>query len=112
MEPSTRNFTVVEGDTFEATITFLDASTGNPLNLSGATFNMHVRTSYDAAATSLELASGAGITLDALNGKITLSKAVAISAGEYVYDIQASFSGPIVRTYLRGRFKVLDGVTV
>jgi hypothetical protein len=113
MDPATRNFNVVESDTFEATITLRDKATGDPINLTGATCKMQVRTSYDAVdPPAMEFTTGGGgMTVDGVNGKITLSKTVALAAGEYVYDLQVVFAGPITRTYLRGRIKVLEEVT-
>lgn len=111
MEPKTRNFQVVEGDSFTASVTLRDKATGNPIVLTGAAVKMQLRTSYDAILPSLEFAVGDGITVDGANGIISLNKAIDIAAGEYVYDLQVTFSGPVVRTYLRGRFKVLEGVT-
>lgn len=110
--PASYNFIVVEGDTFSATITLRDKETQNPIDLTGATPKMQVKTAYNAASSSLDLTVGAGITVtNAAGGIITLSKTVNLSAADYVYDLQVTFSGPIVRTYLRGRFKVLEGVT-
>jgi hypothetical protein len=74
---------------------------------------MQVRTSYNAVdPPALEFVSGSGLTVVPLTGVISLSKTVAMLAGDYVYDFQVVFPGSITRTFLRGRFKVLEGVTV
>jgi len=113
MEPATRNFSIVEGDTFSASVTLIEKATNTPIDLTNATCKMQVRSSYNAPdPAALEFAVGSGLSVDGVNGKITLSKTVSLSAGEYVYDLQVVFPGPVTTTYLRGRFVVLEGVTV
>jgi len=112
MEPATRNFTIVEGDTFVASLTLTDKATGLAIDLTGATPKMQVRTTYNAAASSLDFTVGSGITVPTpVNGVILISKTMPLSAGDYVYDFQTTV-GSVITTYMRGRFKVLEGVTV
>ena len=113
MESANRNFSIVEGDSFSASVTLVDKTTGNPINLTGTTCKMQVRTSYNSPdPPALEFTAGNGITVDGPNGKMTFLKTVNLLAGEYVYDLQVVFGGPITTTFLRGRFVVLEGVTV
>jgi len=112
MTPVTRNFTIVTNDTFSGSVTLIDTATQTPIDLTGATVRMDVKADYAAATpVALSFAAGSGLTLDEPAGKVSFSKTMSIPPAEYVYDLQVTFPGSIVRTYLRGRIKVLEEAT-
>lgn len=113
-EPNEVNLSVVENDTFVRTFELVDADTGSAINLTGATAKMQVRTTYGAASPSLtfEIGGSGGLTIPTpTNGRIVLSKTANVVPGNYVYDLQVTFAGSVVRTVARGMFVVLDEVT-
>lgn len=117
-----RNIRYLRGDDLlPINITFKSRSSSSdpylPIDLTGSTFSMKVIALGDASKTAIvSFSVGSGITLDATNGKITIAKTAlqmaALSAGEYLYDIQQTNSANQIKTWLRGYFIVEDDVTI
>jgi len=103
-----------QGATFTRVITWND-SAGSPVNLSGYTARMQVRQRYVSTTTVLSLTSGSGITLGGALGTITLlasaTTTAAITAGEYLYDLELVSGGGVVTRLLQGSFTVRAEVT-
>jgi len=102
-----------QGSTFTRTITW--SQDGIPVNVTGYTAAMQVRSSYTSATAVVSLTSGAGITLGGTAGtiQITISAAATagIPAGNYVYDLELTSGGTVTRL-LEGQFIVTPEVTV
>jgi hypothetical protein len=45
------------------------------------------------------------------NNQITVNKLVDIAKGNYVWDMQVTFTSGVVKTYLEGDFIVYDDIT-
>jgi Na+/serine symporter len=102
-----------QGSTFTRTVTW--SQDGVPVNVTGYTAAMQVRSSYTSATAVVSLTSGAGITLGGTAGtiQITISAAATagIPAGNYVYDLELTSGGTVTRL-LEGQFIVTPEVTV
>jgi hypothetical protein len=110
------NINAERGETFSRVFTWKDAA-GNPVNLTGFTAKMEVRTGTPEQPGSLLLSfttANGRIILGAVAGTITLAAIVAdidaIPAGVYCYDIFLTGSGVTTRL-LEGQFKVIEKVT-
>ena len=104
MSITSKDFSVVSGDTFTAEFLLKDNS-GTIFNLTGYTPLMQLRSS--TGALGLELSLGAGLVLDAAAGKITASatgvQMAALATGRYGYQLQI-ISGGVVITVCQGQF--------
>lgn len=109
--PGTYNITAKRNDTLSRVLTFVDQSSV-AIDLSSATLKMQVRKQYDQTVL-LELTESDGLTVSgAGNNIVTISKIITIPLpGAYRYDLQAVFSGGMVRTYLEGSFTVTADIT-
>lgn len=101
-----------QGSTFSKTLVW--SIDGVPVNLTGYTARMQVRSSYTSATAVVTLTNGSGITLGTTNGQITLTisaiATAAIAAGNYVYDLELTSGGTVTRL-LEGQFIVSPEVT-
>ena len=96
-------------DTWQQVFTLLADTT--PINLTGATVYIQVRKGC-GGTLALTLTNGSGVTIGgASNNQITVNKLVDIAKGNYVWDMQVTFSDTTVKTYLEGDFIVYDDVT-
>jgi hypothetical protein len=103
-----------QGATFLRQFTWTDENEV-PVNLTGFTARMHIRTTVAAASTTLELTTANGrITLNPSQGTITLqltaTETAALAAKRYVYDLEL-VSGASVTRLLQGAFTVSPEVT-
>lgn len=108
------NITAEQGATFTRTITW-NNSAGSPINLSGYTARMQVRSDYGSASPILTLTTeNSGITLGGALGTIILSASAtttaALVAGNYVYDLEL-VNGSVVTRLLQGGFVINAEVT-
>ena len=96
-------------DTWQQVFTLLADTT--PINVIGSTVYIQVRKGC-GGTLALTLTNGSGITLGGVdNNQITVSKLVDIAKGNYVWDMQVTFTSGVVKTYLEGDFIVYDDVT-
>lgn len=102
-----------QGSTLSLTLTYKD-STEAPVNLTGYTARMQVRTSYNATDTLLNLTNGSGLTLGGSAGTIAVSVSATTTAtlptGNFVYDLEI-VQGSTVTKLIRGAFRVRPEVT-
>lgn len=113
----TYNIEADQGSTLTRTITWKQ-SNGVPVDLSGFTARMHVRTAVDAASVTLEASTSNGrIVLGGVAGTVTInvesSAMEAIAAGSYVYDLElvSPTATPVVTRLVEGTFTVDAEVT-
>jgi hypothetical protein len=113
MAAATHNLTIDQGATWRVNLLYKD-SAGSPINLTGYSAQLQLRTSYDAASASLNLTTGSGITITANTGAIaivaTATQTGALVAGDYVYDLEITLSGEVTRL-IQGRAIVRPQVT-
>jgi len=109
------NLQIVQGDTYRKTFKLLDGNK-NPIDLTGATARMQIRTSVSSNEVQLELVNGDGLTLGGTEGTIdvemdtmqTLLPKLVNRPG--VYDIEVNIGG-IVTTYVGGEVFLILQVT-
>lgn len=113
MSAATHNLIIDQGSDWRVTLIYKD-SAGAVIPLTNYTAALQLRTTYDAASASLNLATGSGITITALAGKIdihaTAAQTGALVAGDYVYDLEITLSGEVTRL-IQGRATVRPQVT-
>lgn len=111
----TVNLTIQQGDTFVLAVRWIDDVTGQPVDLTGATARMQLRSYYTSPAVVLDLASGTGITIDALEGRLTIVvsavQTAALQAQSGVYDLEVTFPSNVVKKAMRGTYTVDPEVT-
>lgn len=106
-----------QGATFVRTVTWKDEN-GTAIDLTGSSARMMVRVDAESASAVLDLRStgeSPKITINAPNGAITISvpaaQTAALSAGNYVYDLEVESAGGVVTRLLQGGFLVSREVT-
>ena len=108
------NFTIDQGSTWTLQLIYKDPN-GAPINLSGYTAKMQLRSKFDSADAVLTLTSGSGITIDGPTGTINLvatdEQTEAIKSGFYVYDLELSNGGVITRL-IQGQVTLSPQVTL
>jgi hypothetical protein len=114
MTAGTYLITAEQGATFTRVLTWRD-SANVPVNLTGYTARMQGRTDYFAPTTALTLTTeNSRIVLGGSLGTVTLSvpatDMAAISAGNYVYDLEL-INGATVTRLVQGTFTVNAEVT-
>jgi hypothetical protein len=108
--------TCKQGATFTRHITY--KSNGVTVNLTGYTARMQVRPSYayESSVVIADLTTGSGITIDGEHGAIDLAitagATAAITAGNYVYDLEVVAPNQTVTRLLEGPFIVTPEVTL
>lgn len=100
------NFTVLQGDTFDAVVTFKD-SEGKPLNFTGATLIMEIRDEEDALMDTLQ----AGSEFLVSSNIVTFNFVPNFPPDTYFYDLQCTFANGLRKTLIGGKFKVLKQIT-
>lgn len=102
-----------QGADFDYQLTW--SVSGSAVNVTGYSARMQVRDAADSTAVSLSLVSGTGITLGGTAGTIALSAVAtatsAISAGQYVYDLEMVSGAGYVTRLVEGTFTVYAEVT-
>lgn len=100
------NFTVLQGDTFDAVVTFKD-SEGKPLNFTGATLIMEIRDEEDALMDTLQEGSEFLVS----SNIVTFNFVPNFPPDTYFYDLQCTFANGLRKTLIGGKFKVLKQIT-
>lgn len=103
-----------QGATFSRQVLWKD-SLGVPINLTGFTGRMQLRKSYNSLTYIISLTTeNGGITLGGVLGTIdilmTASQTAAITAGNYLYDLEL-VNGSTVYRLLSGSIEVTAEVT-
>jgi hypothetical protein len=108
------NFTHIKGDTFDQ-VAFELKINNVAVNLTGAVIRMQLRKNANESTPALSLtsASSAGITItNAALGQFKINKQIIdIPVFDYLYDIQFTFSGGDVKTYIKGNFDITSEIT-
>lgn len=103
--------------TFSLALQFKDQDTGLPIDLTDATFEMHIRENLLSATTEIELSSANGriVHTDLVSGQITLllvpSETGGLEKRLHVYDLVATYVTLQKDRLLEGQIEVRDGVT-
>ena len=114
MSAATYNATVDQGADWYVTFVYKD-SAGTAINLTGYTAAMMVRDTFGDTATVLSLTNSSGITITAATGTLqvraTAAQTRAITAGNYVYDLEITSAGGIVTRLVQGKIVISPEVT-
>ena len=102
------NFTVLQGDTFDAVVAFKD-SEGKPLSFAGATLLMEIRAEGNTGTANATLQSGAGFTIS--SNTVTFNYITNLAPDTYFYDLQCTFASGLRKTLIGGKYKVLKQIT-
>lgn len=105
--PGELNITIYKGDTFSKVFTLTD-NEGNPVDLTECSVAMQVR-KKPGGEVLVNLSEGNGLTV--VDNTVTASFNVEIPKGGYRWDMQFTYNGDIVRTYINGDFFVEDDIT-
>lgn len=117
------DLTIYQGSTFEFSMRVKD-SNGTPMNLTGYTGAMQIRSSYGAANPAVSLSTGSGITINVpsstINVAISAADTAAISVDRsngkppkstYVYDFELTDAQGKISKLLYGDVTVFGEVT-
>lgn len=111
------NITCEQGSTFTRTFSIMEPDGETPYDLTGYSARMKIRRDYDSATVlfSATVTNGA-ITIDALNGEITVDIGAvdtATFARDGVYDLEIFDPSDVDIVYkvVRGRFTLVKEAT-
>jgi hypothetical protein len=111
-----RDIEIVKGKTWTAKFRYLSKSckgkSNVPIDLSGFTAIMEIRTSVGATSSMLTVVSNNGITLGSdgsIEIEITSSQTSGLVVGENVYEIELS-QGYLVIGFATGKAKVYEEI--
>lgn len=102
----------VAGDTFDG-ISLTITEDGTPIDLTTVSEIKIVFIRRNTSSAASTLTDGSGITIDdAAAGEFSIDPfTVWTTAGEYDYDLQFTYTGGDVKTYLKGTMEVYVQVT-
>jgi hypothetical protein len=102
----------VKGDTFDGTL-FTIKVNGVPLDLNSAHIDMDLRLEpLGVIAKTFSSDTGGIIIYNPSDGQFTVDpQIVDVPAGDYYYDIEITLSNGVVKTYVGGRWKILQDIT-
>jgi hypothetical protein len=105
----------ISGDTFKGISSIALLEKGTPINLTDCSVYVQFRSIFNLASPVVfEFSSDAGnigVIIPSL-GVITIpSQIIDVPAGEYEYDLQVMFPNGSIKTYLKGKFKILPSIT-
>lgn len=109
----TVNLPIRQGATLKDTY-FWDID-GVPVDMTGVTARMQLRTDYTALVPLVDLTTAnGGVVIDAPNGGVTPVIAAAVTStltGEGVYDLELYWPDGTTQRFMEGTFTVLPEVT-
>ena len=104
------NFTLNQGATFNRHLTVKENN--SPLNLTGHTAAMQLRSTYDSATVALSMTAAViNATQGILSISATATATAALEEGIYVYDLEITTSAGVVTRLLQGQVTVSPEVT-
>lgn len=107
-QPAEYNTGILRGDTFCESFSF--ATGGEPLDLTGASARVQLRSRTGAILGGFESGNGIETEGSLLVWSIESSETAGYAPGQYQYDIEIT-TGSTVRTYLTGMFVVQKDIT-
>jgi hypothetical protein len=94
---------------------YTDETQTTPVNLTGYTAALQLRSEPTDATSVLSLSSGSGITITGASGLVAVHATAAqtrvIEEGYYYYDILLTSAGGIITRLVDGQMEVTAGVT-
>jgi hypothetical protein len=105
-----------QGANFDYVLTW--ESAGTPVNISGYSARMQVRSNYDSGTAIVNLTAGTGITLGGTAGTISLAMNATTTAAldgtpnaQYIYDLELISGAGYVTRLVEGNFFINPEVT-
>lgn len=112
------NLEILQGETYDKTMTWKVGADKTPVDLTGCTARLQVRSFVDSTVKLLDLTTqNLGIILGGINGTIQLlisatNTAAILTWTKGVYDLEIQFAnGVTVRRLMEGKVKVSKEVT-
>lgn len=103
-----------KNDTFDGVrFTLLNSDSETPINLTGVSIKTQFRYKNSKGRVMKEITDLDGITIeDAVNGIFKIDAFIIDwEANIYYYDVEITFSGGIVKTYIKGTLQVIQDIT-
>ena len=101
----------ISGDTFKGISAITLLENGSPIDLTDCSVYVQFRSIFNLASPVvfqfLSDEGNIGVTIPALGIISIPAQIIDVPAGEYDYDLQVMFPDGVVKTYLKGRFKIL-----
>lgn len=108
------NVTIDQGSDWYLTVTYKNPN-GTPINLTGYTAALQLRSLPESPTAVLSLSTGSGITITGATGvadiHATATQTRAIDEGTYYYDLEITSSSNIVTRLVQGQAVVTPEVT-
>jgi meiotically up-regulated gene 157 (Mug157) protein len=112
--PAQVDLCLPQGQTWDTTLLWQD-SDGNPVDLTGWTARMMLRTTAEAASPTVSLSTATSTMTALSNGVIGLSysaiSSATITAATYLYDLEVVNPSGAVRRLMEGRAVVSREIT-
>lgn len=112
------DFTLQQGATWHIQLIYkagADTASATPIDLTGYTARLHMRSTWYADTALLTLSDGVGITLGGSAGTIDLALSAEATAAlvwrDAVYDLELEAPAGTVRRVIEGRVRVVPEVT-
>lgn len=110
----TYNVTIDQGADWFLNVTY-DNPDGTPINLTGYTGALQLRSLPDDSVAVLSLSTGSGITITGATGLVairaTATQTRAIDEGIYYYDLEITSTTGVVTRLIQGQADVSPEVT-
>lgn len=107
------NGVIDQGATWTLNIVYNDYN-GVPVNLTGYTARLQLRSKYDSSAVLTLSTANGGIVITGATGEIaitgTATQTQAIASGIYIYDLELT-SGAEITRLIQGQMTVRENVT-
>lgn len=108
------NVTIDQGSDWYLTVTYKNPN-GTPINLTGYTAALQLRSLPESPTAVLSLSTGSGITITGATGVVdihaTATQTRAIDEGTYYYDLEITSPATIVTRLIQGQAVVTPEVT-
>lgn len=108
------NVTIDQGATWYLNVEY-DNPNGTPVNLTGYTAALQLRSLPESATAVLSLSTGLGITITGATGLVAISATAtqtrAIDEGTYYYDLEITSPAGVVTRLVQGQAVVTPEVT-
>jgi len=108
------NTVIDQGATWYLTVTYENPN-GTPINITGYTAALQLRSLPSDATAVLSLTTGAGITITGATGTVaitaTATQTRAIDEGNYYYDLEITSTAGVVTRLVQGQVVVSAEVT-
>jgi ABC-type nickel/cobalt efflux system permease component RcnA len=108
------NVTIDQGATWYLNVEY-DNPNGTPVNLTGYTAALQLRSLPESATAVLSLSTGSGITITGATGLVAISATAtqtrAIDEGTYYYDLEITSAAGVVTRLVQGQAVVTPEVT-